>query len=180
MEARMSFNTSSTANTNSTLSRYSRAEDQVRESLRQHGVTALRVAIGIIFLWFGILKVTDQSPVVAMIQTAFPFMPHPFFVHFLGAWEIAIGIGLISGVALRLTLALFLGQMTGTLSTLVMAPKLCFMHGNVLLLTTEGEFVAKNIVFITAGLVVAAYSLKPISAISLHRRSLVATIISLL
>ena len=107
----------------STLSRYCRLEDQVRGVLRQYGIVALRVAIGTIFLWFGILKIAGESPVLAMIQTAYPFMPEPFFMHLLGVWETAIGIGLISGVALRLTLGLFLVQMSGTLTALVMAPK---------------------------------------------------------
>lgn len=164
----------------STIARYGRLEDSAREALRNYGVTSLRVAIGIIFLWFGILKIADQSPVVSLIQTAYPFMPEPFFIRFLGAWEAVVGIGLISGVALRATLVLFLAQMSGTLSALVLAPSLFFAHGNVLLLTTEGEFVAKNIVFITAGLVVAAYSLKPIGERSTQRQGLVATVASLL
>lgn len=163
-----------------TLTRYSDFEDRARELLRQHGIKALRVAIGIIFLWFGVLKMIDQSPVVSLIQTAYPFMPEPFFIRFLGVWETVIGLGLISGVALRATLALFVMQMSGTFTALVLAPKIFFVHGNLLLLTTEGEFVAKNIVFITAGLVIAAYSLKPIGDVSAQRRGLVATLASLL
>jgi len=163
-----------------TIDKYSQLEDQARGLLRQHGIALLRIAIGIIFLWFGVLKIVDQSPVVSLIQTAYPFMPEPFFIRFLGAWEVVIGAGLISCVAMRLTVALFLMQMSGTFTALALAPKLFFLHGNILLLTTEGEFVAKNIVFITAGLLIAAYSLKPIVDLSAHRRGIVATVMSLL
>jgi putative oxidoreductase len=168
------------SNNTAALTRYSNAEDRARDLLRQHGIKLLRVAIGIIFVWFGVLKMIDQSPVVSLIQTAYPFMPEPFFIRFLGVWETIIGIGLISGVALRATLALFVMQMSGTFTALALAPKLFFLHGNVFLLTSEGEFVAKNIVFISAGLVIAAYSLKPIGDLSAHRRGIVATMMSLL
>jgi putative oxidoreductase len=147
----------------STISRLSTIDLNLRVALRSHGVTALRIALGIVFVWFGALKIVGHSPVIALIQTAFPFMPEPFFLRFLGVWEIAIGAGLISGIALRLTLVLFLAQMSGTLSAPLMAPSMFFAHGNLLLLTTQGEFVVKNIVLITAGLVIAAYALKPVT-----------------
>ena len=53
-------------------------------------------------------------------------------------------------------------------------------RNNVLLLTSEGEFVVKNVVFITAGLVVAAYGLKPISERNAGRKGLFASVMELL
>jgi uncharacterized membrane protein YkgB len=160
--------------------RVTNIDSTLRGVLQRWGVPALRVALGIVFVWFGLLKIVDQSPVVALIQTAFPFMPEPYFIRFLGVWEIAIGAGLISGVALRLTLVLFIAQMSGTLTAPLLAPSLFFTHGNLLLLTTEGEFVVKNFVLITAGLVIAAYSLKPVCMPSLDKRSRFSTVMSLL
>ena len=69
-------------------------------------------------------------------------------------WEIAVGVGLLFAVALRLTLFLFWLQMAGTFLVLVAKPAIAFQGGNPLLLTTEGEFVIKNLVLIAAGLVV--------------------------
>jgi putative oxidoreductase len=163
-----------------TFTRVSSLDSTLRTILQRWGVPALRVALGIVFVWFGALKIAGQSPVVAMIQTAFPFMPEPFFLRFLGVFEIAIGAGLISGVALRLTLAMFLGQMSGTLMAPLMAPSLFFARGNLLLLTADGEFVVKNFVLITAGLVIAAYALKPVRLPAKGKRSLLAMVLSLL
>jgi putative oxidoreductase len=146
----------------STISRFSSLDDALRAALQRWGIIALRVALGIVFVWFGALKLAGHSPVLALIQTAYPWMPEPFFLNFLGVWEIAIGTGLITGLALRLTLALFLAQMSGTLMAPLMAPSLFFSQHNLLLLTAEGEFVVKNFVLITAGLVIAAYALKPV------------------
>lgn len=177
-QASFPVNTGSVSAT--TISRFTTFESTVRSALQRWGVTSLRIALGIVFVWFGALKIAGHSPVLALIQTAYPFMPEPFFLRFLGVWEIAIGAGLITGVALRLTLALFLAQMSGTLMAPLMAPSLFFARGNFLLLTTEGEFVVKNIVLITAGLVIAAYALKPVTVPAHRRASLVATILALL
>jgi putative oxidoreductase len=134
----------------------------IRRELQDWGVTALRIALGIVFIWFGALKIMGTSPVVGMIQTAFPFMPEPYFIKGLGGVEILIGLGLATGFALRPTLLVFLAQMGGTLTAPIMAPSLFFTKGNLFLLTTEGEFVVKNLVLISAGLVIAAYGLKPL------------------
>ena len=48
-----------------------------------------------------------------------------------------------------------LGHLTGTFLVLVTQPDLAFQNGNPLLLTMIGEFVVKNIVLMTAGLVLA-------------------------
>ncbi len=75
---------------------------------------------------------------------------------FLGLWEIAIGSGLLFGVALRLVLLLFWLQLAGTFMVLVLRPEIAFQEGNPFLLTTEGEFVIKNLVLISAGLAVGS------------------------
>ena len=66
----------------------------------------------------------------------------------------AVGIGLLVGKALRLTLFIFFAQMVGTLLTFVVHPGASFEKGNPLRLSMTGEFVLKNLVLITAGLAV--------------------------
>ena len=122
--------------------------------MRRHGHTALRLAIGIVFIWFGVLKVLGTSPVAELIERTYPFFPQPEFLIFLGLWEIVIGIGLVCKIALRTVLALLWLQMSGTFTALLLDPSIFFMHSNVLLLTTEGEFVIKNLVFIAASTVI--------------------------
>ena len=119
-----------------------------------YGSRILRVCLGVVFVWFGWLKVIGKSPVAALIAHTVYWVPSGFFVPFLGAWEIAVGVGLLFAVALRLTLFLFWLQMAGTFLVLVVKPDIAFQGGNPLLLTTEGEFVIKNLVLIAAGLVV--------------------------
>lgn len=164
----------------STISRFSSLDHSIRAALQRWGITSLRIALGIVFVWFGALKLAGHSPVLALVQTAYPWMPEPFFLNFLGLWEVAIGTGLITGLALRLTLVLFLAQMSGTLIAPLMAPSLFFSQHNLLLLTTEGEFVVKNIVLITAGLVIAAYALEPVKVPATPKAGASSAIASLL
>jgi len=84
------------------------------------------------------------------------WLPASFFVRFLGVWEMAVGLGLLLPVALRVTLLLFWAQMAGTFLVLVIHSGLSFQSSNPLLLTMTGEFVIKNLVLITAGLVIGS------------------------
>lgn len=121
-----------------------------------YGIRLLRISLGIVFVWFGLLKVTGQSPVAELVANTVYFVPPQLFVPFLGVWEMAVGLGLLFRFALRATLFLFWLQMAGTFLVLVLRPDIAFQGMNPLLLTTEGEFVIKNLVLISAGLVVGA------------------------
>jgi uncharacterized membrane protein YkgB len=135
---------------------FERFDSVMTRFLADHGITLLRVALGVVFVWFGALKVTDHSPVADLVADTVYWLPSGFFVRFLGVWEIAVGVGLLVPVALRLTLLLFWAQMAGTFLVLVVHPGLAFQHGNPLLLTMTGEFVIKNLVLIAAGLVIGS------------------------
>ena len=129
--------------------------------MHQWAIPALRLALGIVFLWFGLLKVFGASPVAELVAGAYWFFPQKEFFLILGIWETAIGLGLIFKIALRATLALLWLQMLGTLVAPLLSPAMFFSDGNPLLLTTEGEFVIKNLVLIAAGLVIGGHEVKP-------------------
>ena len=124
--------------------------------MRLYGIHLLRIALAIVFIWFGVLKLLGRSPVAALIAQTVYWVSPAFFVPFLGVWEMVVGLGLLFRIALRLTLLLFWLQMAGTLLVLVLRPDIAFHGGNPFLLTTEGEFVIKNLVLIAAGLVVGS------------------------
>jgi uncharacterized membrane protein YkgB len=133
-----------------------RIDETVAGFMEAHGVTLLRLALALVFIWFGTLKVIGRSPVEDLVAGTVYFLPRDFFVRFLGVWEIVVGVGLLVPVALRLTLLLFWAQMAGTFLVLVTQPGDAFQSGNPLLLTVEGEFVIKNLVLIAAGLVIGS------------------------
>ena len=129
--------------------------------LHKWAIPVLRYALAIVFLWFGLLKVLDMTPVTELVSQTYSFLPTAPFIFILGVWECLIGLGLLFKKCLRPTLILLWLQMLGTLFTFVLEPSIFFTHSNPFLLTVEGEFVIKNLVLIAASLVIAAYEVKP-------------------
>lgn len=126
-----------------------------------HGARLLRIALGVVFVWFGALKLAGVSPVADLVAETVYWVRPQVFVPVLGLWEVVVGVGLLFGVALRLVLLLFWLQMAGTFLVLLVRPELAFQSGNPLRLTVMGEFVVKNLVLIAAGLVVGSTVQKP-------------------
>ena len=122
--------------------------------LRRVAVPLLRISLGVVFVWFGLLKIFEVSPVAEFVARTVYWVDPNLFVPALGVFEVTLGVLLLLGKMMRLTLFLFLAQMVGTFLTFLVLPNVVFQHGNPLLLTVEGEFVVKNLVLIAAGLVV--------------------------
>jgi len=119
---------------------------------RQIAPTLLRLALAVVFVWFGALKVIGSSPVHDLIAQTLPFVDADLAVPVLGAVEVVIGLVLALGVLPRITLLVLCGHLAGTFLTFVTATELMWTS-NPLELTADGEFVVKNLVLITAALV---------------------------
>lgn len=136
--------------------RFDRLDTALTRWMAGNGILLLRVSIGIIFVWFGALKlVPGLSPAEGLIRSSLPFLPMSLFLPFLAIWEIAIGLGFISGRYMRLTILLLFLQMPGTVSPLLLRPDLAFT-ALPLGLTLEGQYMIKNLIIISAGLVIGA------------------------
>jgi uncharacterized membrane protein YkgB len=131
----------------------SRAVDRVLD----RAVPLLRIALGAVFLWFGVLKVAGTSPVRDLVADTVPFLPASWLVPAVGVFEVLAGMALIAAVRVRLVAALTALHLLGTFLVLVVQPAVAFRQGNPLLLTVMGEFVLKNLVLLAAALVVARH-----------------------
>lgn len=129
--------------------------------MSRYGITLLRWALGIVYIWFGGLKLVGKSPVADLVAETTPLLPSNVSVPLIGALEVGIGAGLLARLALPFTLLLFFGQLLGTFLVLLRFPQRSFQNGNPLLLTKNGEFVVKNLVLLAAGLVVASTQNRP-------------------
>lgn len=129
--------------------------------LARYGVRLMRIGLGIIFFWFGVLKfIPGWSPAQDLaIRTidimTFNLIPDQISLWLLAAWECAIGIGLISGKFLRPTILLLMLQMLGTITPLFFFPSETFLVFP-FAPTLEGQYIIKNIVLVTAALVIGA------------------------
>ncbi len=133
-----------------------RIDRRIVAFLQRWSVPALRVALGIVFVWFGALKIARISPVADLVARTVYWVGPDWFVPVLGMVEVGIGLGLTFAVGLRIVLLVFALQMVGTALVFVVLPDVAFQDGNPLLLTVEGEFVVKNLVLIAGGMVVGA------------------------
>lgn len=138
------------------MSRLTPIDDAITRFLQQWSITALRVSVAVVFIWFGALKVFDVTPVADLVAHTVYWVDPGWFVPLLGVFEIVVGVSLLVRRALRVTLGLFALQMLGTFLVLIVQPDVAFQDGNPLLLTVEGEFVIKNLVLLSAGMVVGA------------------------
>ncbi len=146
---------------NSFHTQFDRLDAGITHWLAQHGVRLMRIALGIIFFWFGVLKFfPNLSPAQDLaIRTidllSFGLIPGIVSLWVLAAWECLIGLGLITGRFLRATLLLLMLQMLGTITPLVLFPAETFLRFPYAP-TLEGQYIIKNIVLVTAGLVIGA------------------------
>jgi len=124
--------------------------------MARHGLTLMRVSLGVIFFWFGALKLfPNMSPAEDLVRNTIYFVDPNLFIPVLAVWEMLIGIGLMTGIFMRLTLLLLFLQMPGTALPLLLLPDVCFTvfpFG----LTLEGQYIIKNLVLITAGIVLGS------------------------
>ncbi len=119
---------------------------------------ALRISLGVVFVWFGVLKVTGDSPVSELVGATVPWADQGFLVPALGWVEVALGAALLVGRPVRLTLIAVAAHLAGTFLVFFQAPSMVLTDGNPLLLNGNGEFVLKNLVLVCAALVLLALS----------------------
>ena len=147
--------------TRSRQSVYNQLDKHITDWMARHGITLLRVSLGVVFLWFGILKFfPGLSPAQSLAartidMLTFGMVPASVSVPMLASWECAIGIGLLTNLFMRATLLLLFVQMMGTVTPIFLFPNEVF---TVLPYapTLEGQYIMKNIVLVSAGLVIGA------------------------
>jgi uncharacterized membrane protein YphA (DoxX/SURF4 family) len=129
--------------------------------MARYGVVTLRVTLGIVFFWFGVLKFfPGLSPAQTLaVETvdalAFGLLPASISLVLLALLECTIGLGLISGKFIRLTLLLLAFQMVGAATPLFLFPGEVFTQFPYAP-TLEGQYIIKNLVLVSAWIVIGA------------------------
>ena len=130
-----------------------RADHRIAGWMERHGQFLLRISLAIVFVWFGALKLLHISPAEELVKRTVYWFSPDVFVPILGWWEVAIGLGLLFRPLIRVALLLLFLQMPGTMLPLFLLPDVCFTHfpfG----LTLEGQYIIKNLILISAAIVV--------------------------
>jgi uncharacterized membrane protein YphA (DoxX/SURF4 family) len=140
---------------------FDRIDQRITQWMADHGLTLLRLALGVVFFWFGVLKFfPGASPAEELagrtIETlTFGVIPEDVALKILAVWEVAIGIGLFAGRWMRAVLLLLFVQMLGTITPLFLFPSETFTVFP-FAPTLEGQYIVKNIVIVAAAIVLGA------------------------
>ncbi len=133
----------------------------ITQWMAKKGLLLLRISIGIIFLWFGGLKFFEglspaEDIAIQTIRTiTFGFVSDQIILIGLATWEVLIGVGLLFRIFIRETLLLLYLQMIGTFMPVFLFPQEVF-HIFPYSLTMEGQYIIKNVVVLSAGIVLGA------------------------
>jgi len=140
---------------------FDRLDRRITEWMAAHGLTLVRFALGIVFLWFGALKLfPGLSPAETLAGRTIEALtlgaiPTAVALPILAVWEMAIGVGMFIGRWMRLTLLLLFVQMLGTITPLVLFPAETWTIFP-LVPTLEGQYIIKNVVLVSAAIVLGA------------------------
>jgi uncharacterized membrane protein YkgB len=124
------------------------------------GIQFARFALGIVFIWFGALKmIGDFSPAYDLVAATVYWLTPEIIIPLIGLWEVAIGVAFLFPPLTRLALLLLIPQMPATFLPLVLLPAVTFTvvpWG----LTLEGQYIVKNLVIIACALIIGGTALR--------------------
>jgi uncharacterized membrane protein YkgB len=141
--------------------RFVAIENEVHRALVRHSITALRLAVGAVFLGFGALKFFPgvspaQNLAIATIDAlTFGLVPWHVGIVALATLECFIGICLLANRWMRVAVWLLALQLVGVLAPVVVLTGRLFAgphHAP----TLEGQYVLKDVILVAAGMVIAA------------------------
>jgi len=141
--------------------RYDRLDRAITGWLARAGINILRLGLGLVFLWFGVLKFfPGLSPAQDLATRTIEHLTlgavgPGVSLPILAAWESLIGLGLLSGRFIRATLFLLAVQMLGAATPLVLFPAETFSQFP-FTPTLEGQYIIKNVVLVGAAMVIGA------------------------
>lgn len=131
-------------------------DSHIGRRMKIWSIPALRISFAIIFFWFGILKPLGYSAAIPIVKATvawLPFFDPDIWVALIGWWEVVIGILFLFRKTTRVAIALLFFQMVGTFMPLVVLPEIVYQNNNPFLPTMEGQYIIKNLMIISAALV---------------------------
>jgi uncharacterized membrane protein YphA (DoxX/SURF4 family) len=120
--------------------------------IERTGPRAFGIAMGVVFVWFGLVQSLAQSGELAV--RSLPFLPAALALHLVGWWQVATGVCLLVPRFARAAVILLAMQLPALLVPFVVVPDACFAHVPYAL-TTAGESLIKSVLLVGAALLMA-------------------------
>jgi len=135
-------------------------DQRITRWMAHYSLIILRIGLGVVFVWFGALKLfPGVSSAEDLVRNTIFFFDPDIFLPILALWEVLIGIGFLIGLFTnkfqRVTILLLFLQMFGTVLPLFLLPNVTWKTP-LLVPTLEGQYIIKNLVIIGSALVLGA------------------------
>jgi len=144
------------------LTRLFRAfDDRLVRFVSRHGLLCIRIGLGVVYFWFGILKYfhnvspAEELAAKTVERITFGLMPPHVGLPVLATWECFIGAGLLLGIFPRLILVLICTHLIGTFTPMFFYPDEVWTSFP-FMLTLEGKYIVRNLVLYGAALMIGA------------------------
>jgi uncharacterized membrane protein YkgB len=127
--------------------------------LRRNAVHALRISIGLVYLWFGALKFFPALSPAEPLATrtlhilTLGFVPNALGILLLATFESAIGLLFLSGRGGALALPMLFAHIAGTALPFVFFPHQLFLRFPYAP-TFEAQYIFKNVIMLAAALTI--------------------------
>ncbi|MFT5359693.1 MAG: putative membrane protein YkgB [Candidatus Paceibacteria bacterium] len=134
-------------------------DDKIIQWIRKIGVPFGRFSLFLVYFWFGILKIIGTSAANPLVESLLgvttPWIPFATFAVVFGAFEMFVGILFLRKGAERLAIFLMALHMLMTFLPLILLPEITWQA--FLTPTVEGQYIIKNLVFISLGMGLLAH-----------------------
>lgn len=124
------------------------------DTFHEYGHDLHRVSLGLIFVWFGLLKPFGEKTTTSLLAHTIYIFPAETILPLLGWWEVAIGITLIFKPLVNYSIILQFVRIPGTILAFFMHPDVCFVHIP-FVPSPEGQYLIKDIIILVAGIAIA-------------------------
>lgn len=127
---------------------------KIFESFYTYGHNVHRLSLGVIFIWFGLLKPFGEKTTTSLLANTIYVFPADVTLSLLGWWEVAIGITLMFKPLVKYSIILQFIRIPGTILAFIIHPDVCFVHLP-FVPSPEGQYLIKDIIILIAGIAIA-------------------------
>ncbi|MFP3984119.1 MAG: hypothetical protein ACLFV2_10570 [Desulfurivibrionaceae bacterium] len=129
-------------------------DKKIFEVFYKHGHSVHRVSLGLIFIWFGLLKPFGAKTTTSLLAHTIYFFPPEYILPLLGWWEVAIGLTLLFSKLVKYSIILQFIRIPGTILAFFIHPEICFVDFPYVP-SPEGQYLIKDIIILFAGIAIA-------------------------
>ena len=133
-------------------------DQAIISTVRKVSIPVSRLAVFVVYFWFGSLKVLGLSPasplVLALLDRTMPFVSPDAFLVWFGLFEVLIGVIFLIPRFARLAIALLVIHLVTTVMPLVLLKS--SLWTGMMVPTLEGQYIIKNVLIVALAIVVAS------------------------